>query len=187
MRVAFKTDFRAWLQYEHLNGCRENLTTAEFLNVLYGVCFQPGQVIQDVEFMVCALKWFHGRGNIEQTSRLEECIPPRLGPKVWETLNNQPKLSDAFWDAVDIYDSFMLQYGICLYTTNMHWWKFVALMKGLRLDMPYNSTKQLRGLARLDVIDGGDNESKEHRMVKQRQLWEIASAEQYLKQFPDEW
>lgn len=63
-----------------------------------------------------------------------------------EESEDQEKTWDHDFDADEIYASFLQQYGIDLFDADMHWYKFLTLLKGLTEDTPFVSKVRLRKL-----------------------------------------
>lgn len=66
-------------------------------------------------------------------------------------------LFDFEYDAELIYAAFMQQYGIDLSESNMHWWKFRALVYGLAEDTHFSKVIHFRGV---DLNEIKDKEQK---------------------------
>ena len=64
-----------------------------------------------------------------------------------ESINRQPDFEpdwDLEFDADEIYTSFLQQYGLDLYESDMHWYKFLALLSGLGENTAFQRKIQIR-------------------------------------------
>ena len=69
-------------------------------------------------------------------------------------------------DSELIYSSFMQQYGIDITVVDMHWYKFMALIKGLSADTKLGRVMGYRAYTKSDT-------SHEEFMKEQQRIWEI--------------
>lgn len=99
--------------------------------------------------------------------------PPQELPRIRG--NNSERVLDYEIDAPYIYAAFMEQYGIDLIDTRLHWYKFVALLRGLH-DTELNRIIN----ARLYKPSGKNNEYDKAQQ-KQHEAWKLPEAEE-----PDE-
>jgi len=77
----------------------------------------------------------------------------RLGTEP-EPPDGKPPVFDYEQDAAEVYASFVALYGIDLTTTDMHWWKFYALLAGaLRCNCAIAEKVRLRTLDPLKCTD----------------------------------
>ena len=179
VRIALRTDFRVWLKYDWVCGNHAAITNDELVGLMYRLCCKENAVY-DGDKLFNAFHWFHACGNVEQTSRL------KISQTARDTMNAQPKLGCLFWDFKAIWDSFVLQYGIDLYSCGkMHWWRFVAMLGGLRSDMPYPLKRQMRGMKRHDIIH--DKNTEKQRDQARAQMWDMTALEQVMSAFPERW
>lgn len=101
------------------------------------------------------------------------CNPPQLLPRpdVFGSGSSE-KATDYFVDAEYIYAAFMELYGIDLIESDMHWYKFLALFKGL------HGTKlnEIIGY-RLYENTSGKRDAYTRQMEKLRRAWELPQIE----------
>lgn len=104
---------------------------------------------------------------------LQFCNPPQLlpRPEVFGSGSNE-KATDYTVDADYIYAAFMELYGIDLIESDMHWYKFLALFKGL------HGTKlnEIIGY-RLYENTSGKRDAYTRQMEKLRRAWELPQPE----------
>ena len=101
------------------------------------------------------------------------CNPPQLlpRPEVFGSGSSE-KATDYTVDADYIYAAFMELYGIDLIESDMHWYKFLALFKGL------HGTKlnEIIGY-RLYENTSGKRDAYTRQMEKLRRAWELPQIE----------
>ena len=90
---------------------------------------------------------------------------------------NPKKIFDFEYDADIIYASFWQQYHIDLVETNMHWWKFKALLYGLTEDTQFSKVVQYRTIE-LSRIRDKDQKRFYAKMKAMYQLPDNRSEEQ---------
>ncbi|MCQ2594818.1 MAG: bacteriophage Gp15 family protein [Treponemataceae bacterium] len=100
--------------------------------------------------------------------------PPQTLPRQEEFNSTAEKAVDYNEDSDYIFAAFMEQYGIDLVESEMHWYKFLALFKGL------NGTKlnEIIGF-RLYENTSGKSDSYTRQMEKLRRAWELPEEEEY--------
>lgn len=98
---------------------------------------------------------------------MQFCNPPEVLPRFKES-DGDGKIVDYIIDADYIYAAFMEQYCIDLITSNMHWYKFQALFRGLH-DTKLN---EIIGY-RLYKHTSGKKDSYVRRMEKLRSAWQL--------------
>ena len=89
----------------------------------------------------------------------DRTLPPSLDETIRELFNfyvispthtptekNTKKLLDFSYDGDLIYSAFLSQYGIDLTDTDLHWWKFISLFKGLTSDNRICEVMSLRSI-----------------------------------------
>lgn len=96
------------------------------------------------------------------------CNPPQILPHADKLEESGEKAVDYTIDADYIFAAFMEQYGIDLVESDMHWYKFQALFKGLH-DTKLN---EIIGY-RLWESTGGKRDAYTRQMEKLKAAWEI--------------
>lgn len=146
-RCYLKTDFRIWITFEII------LTDAGLSNenksaAILALCLKklPGNIEKAIK---ACMKFY--------------CADEKQGQKA-----SKPVYS-FLYDAELIYAAFMTQYGIDLADTNMHWYKFKALFKGLKADNRITEVMQLRGM-KLSEIKDADARRKYQQL---KRLWAL--------------
>jgi hypothetical protein len=100
------------------------------------------------------------------------CNPPQLLPRPEMFQGSGEKATDYDVDAEYIFAAFLELYGIDLVESNMHWYKFLALFKGL------HGTKlnEIIGY-RLYENTSGKRDAYTRQMEKLRRAWELPQTE----------
>ena len=98
---------------------------------------------------------------------MQFCNPPEVLPRFRES-EGDGKVVDYIIDADYIYSAFMEQYGVDLITSDMHWYKFQALFRGLH-DTKLN---EIIGY-RVYKHTSGKKDSYVRHMEKLRSAWEL--------------
>ena len=98
---------------------------------------------------------------------IQFCSPPELLPRLQES-GSGGKVVDYIIDADYIYAAFLEQYGIDLISSDMHWYKFQALFKGLH----ETKLNEIIGY-RLYEYTGGKKDDYVRQMEKLRSAWEL--------------
>ena len=93
------------------------------------------------------------------------CNPPQILPRIEK---GSDTVLDYTLDADYIYSAFLEQYGIDLLTSDMHWYKFQALLRGLH-DTKLN---EIIGFRSYENKSGKQDEYTRH-MEKMRDMWEL--------------
>lgn len=101
--------FRASIQFEILvqEEAEEDQLLQQMLEIYYGNQIPP-DIFQAVEKAL----WFYAGGSLDQNNT-------KQGER------SQPYSFEYDWDY--IYAAFLEQYGVDLYETELHWWKFKAM------------------------------------------------------------
>jgi len=133
-----ETAFYIWVEFELIMQ-DPDLTDAEKIAAVLSLCFDT--VPADINGALEGLLWFYRCGKEPESSKVEGG-------------GSAPKKAYCFeQDAELIYASFMAAYGIDLNESDMHWWKFRALFRGLPQEseimkvMGYR-TADLKGLSK---------------------------------------
>lgn len=143
------TDFKRVMRLQELFSAPSNLPIVEWLAQFDFMYTQkiPSNRMRGLEQLVIF-------------SRREDELPRATG-------GGSEKVLDYAMDADLIYSAFMQQYGLDLIDSNIHWYKFLALLKGLR-DTALN-----------EVIDarlfkaGGKTDSYTRERLKQKAAWAL--------------
>lgn len=141
-----KTDFHYWLQFYKLIKHKEieNLT--------------------DIDFM------FDGKKPADRLKGYEELLkfltPEKELPRATGRSNSGIIVYDYETDAEIIFASFMEQYGIDLFESRMHWWKFLALFEGLH-GTRFNEIVSYRCYSK------NDHSTAEQTMEELKNAWSI--------------
>ena len=105
--------FRASIQFEILvqEEAEEDQLLEQMLEIYYGDQIPP-DIFQAVEKAL----WFYAGGSLDQNNTNQR-------------ERSQPYSFEYDWDY--IYAAFLEQYGVDLYETELHWWKFKAMFAAL--------------------------------------------------------
>lgn len=97
---------------------------------------------------------------------IQFCNPPQILPRTEKTTGD--KIVDYTVDGDYIYAAFMEQYGIDLLETDLHWYKFQALFRGL------HNTKlnEIIGYRSYENT-GGKRDAYTRQMEKLKNAWEL--------------
>lgn len=137
------TDFRVWLRFVRDVG-ESMRTRSDFVVSYLFADTMPSRI--DVEIL---MRWAQ---------------PPRELPR--EVDKSDVIAFDFDIDADLIYSAFMEQYGIDLVDTDMHWYKFLALMHGISEDTKLGKVIGYR------TYEKSDKKPEDVRMLLKR-MWEI--------------
>jgi sarcosine oxidase delta subunit len=187
MRVALRTDFRAWLKYDYLRENHDGMADEELVYVMHRLCCRDMALVSSaaaphVEFMFQAFNWFHSCADSERIARI------KVTGLMRDTMNKQPRLSCLFWDFKSVWESFKQQYDIDLYAVEtIHWWEFLRLMKGLKADTPYEMQKYMRSMQRYEVVGTESREMKMKETQDKISKWNLISYQQVLFALPEKW
>lgn len=139
--IEIDTDFRVWLMIlEALND--DELTNAEKARTLFELAGIPRQH-QNADAVKALTEFsragFHGRGG-----------------------SSGAKSFDFGWDCEEIIASFQMQYSIDLTSkdTTLHWWRFMALFRGLGEQTPIMKVIRIRTA---ELPSGNSEDSRKER------------------------
>lgn len=151
--LPIETDFRTGILFEQLVQSREipqEEKIAYAVNLYFPDCFPEdadGQV-QAVNGML----WFYACGDEEQTKPKESA--PSDGSRTAR------RIYDYDVDAPLIYAAFLAQYRIDLQDIEyLHWWKFIAMFKGLTQD---HKIVEIMGYRSINVAKIKNKAEREH-------------------------
>lgn len=147
---SIKTDFHWWLQFHYL------------------IKSESIKSFTDIDFL------YSGRKPNDRIKGYEELLK-FLNPekKIPRAINTEPSnviVYDYELDAGLIYSAFMEQYGIDLFESNMHWWKFLELFNGLH-NTRFNEITSIR------CFKKDDKQSYEDSMLELQRMWSIETEE----------
>ena len=120
------TDYRSWIQFELLLLDKNIPETEKGIKTIELTIADLEEEIQveELEGLIDYLLWFYGCGKKEELEEPEE----NEGDDFKKPME---RIYSFEHDAEYIYSAFLECYGIDLVDTNMHWWKFKALLKSL--------------------------------------------------------
>ena len=121
---------------------------------------------QDFDFMYKRQKPQNKENGL--IALIQFCNPPQILPHTDKLEGSSEKAVDYAIDADYIFAAFMERYGIDLVESDMHWYKFQALFKGLH-DTKLN---EIIGY-RLWENTGGKRDAYTRQMEKLKTVWEL--------------
>ena len=113
------TDFRAWLEFETLCMDEEIELEDKLLNMVDWYECQE-DMPNTLEEAIVGLLWFFRCGNIQSEDKAKE--------RMSKAKHVQPDMKKCL---PLIYAAFRQCYGIDLYSANLHWWEYRALLEAL--------------------------------------------------------
>ncbi len=129
-----RTDFKTWLKFSNLMETENILNALPQMLRLVFFALPP-----KLEGAIYAMLDFYS-GILPEKVKGNQGAP-------------QKALFDFEYDAELIYAAFMQQYGIDLCESNIHWWKFRALVNGLAEDTNFSKVIQFRGVELSEIKD----------------------------------
>ncbi len=93
-----------------------------------------------------------------------------LGEKPKKESQKKEKLFSFCEDEELIYASFLKEYGIDLSKEEMHWWRFVALLRCLGPDTPLSRVMSIRQAKPSDI----KNPKERRHLIKQKRLFALS-------------
>ena len=129
------TDFRIWLDFERDVGSVN--TCSDLIAVVEKYFKSPPP--QNPEAAISVLMKFYSAENMSRKERRASGIMPRA--------------YDFEIDASPIYSAFIAQYGIDLYTANLHWHAFIHLFYGLTEEHKITKLMQFRTVNTENIKD----------------------------------
>ena len=133
------TDFRIGIMFDQML-CDLKLTDEEKVEIALGLYFKDA-IPRDIDTALNELLLFYRCGN-----------PPPPKPRKQEQREEVPskpltRVLDYDHDAPLIYAAFLSQYGIDLQdVVDLHWWKFSAMMEGLKADEEISRVMSYRAM-----------------------------------------
>lgn len=129
--VPINTDFRVGIQFERLvlDG---SISDAVKVNTAIELFFGDYTRIRDREAAIEAALWFFTCG--------------RYPPDQTKTPKTSKRCYDYAADARLIYSAFLDQYRVDLQTADLHWWKFCAMLAGLKSDAEFSKVIGYRAI-----------------------------------------
>ncbi len=155
-RYEIRTDFKIWIQLEKLMA--SNLAMEEKVVKMLSLCYVK-ELPPSFEVALLLLSDFYCAG-IEQDAQGE-----KLGAE-------STRLYDFTYDAELFYAAFLEQYGIDLISSDLHWWKFLALFRSLSQNTRLFSVLSWRAA---DLSDISDERQKEY-IRKMKRLYRLPKA-----------
>lgn len=163
------SDFRTSVLFSLLmedNELTEEQKVLQAVNLYYPV------IPKDIGKAIEQIKWFYGCGKLDKP----------IGNNKRKT--NSKKVFDFEVDANYIYSAFMSQYNIDLQDIGqLHWWKFKALLEGLKEDNKLSKIIQYRSM---DLSKIKDKEQRKFYKDMQKQYSLKKENEEDLKLL-EEW
>jgi len=140
-KYELNTDFKVWVKF-HSIMCDKKLSDREKFILIILNCFDTNKCNKlppNAESTLNALICFYGGNNVERAESK---------PK-----SNIKRLFDFEEDAEYIFSAFYIEYGIDLTDTSMHWYKFLALFRGLGDNNIFTKIVTYRGINLDDIED----------------------------------
>lgn len=145
------TDFRRGIRHEQMLQYDPNVTVGDIL------CNWLPIIPDDLGAALEAVDAFYYCGQMKM---------PKTDPK--QPPKKTKRLYDFDVDSDAIVASFRQCYGICLHTTQLHWWEFCELLNGLPQKCAFSDRVQIRG------ADTKGMKSKERRQIEElKRRWRL--------------
>lgn len=142
-RIPLETDFRRWILFTEL--MTDGAADAEVkVRTAVRIVCRGGDAIPlyDGEFALALMK------ELTRFAALGKVLPPSVDQAERAERENPSKQAepvfDFEYDGERIYAAFRAVYGIDLCETELHWWKFMALLRHLPGDCEFMRVVQLR-------------------------------------------
>lgn len=155
VRYRVNADFRTFIRIEQILNDREMPNKEKvhsWLNLVYGA-----KTPQDIRAAISKIMWLYNCGAEPEERK-------GSGQKARQQL-----LYDFEFDAPYIYAAFLAQYGIDLNEADLHWWKFLALFKGLTKD---NKIVEIMSYRAADLGEIKD-EKEQARIARLKRIYAI--------------
>ena len=150
-KYAVNTDFRVWIEIEHILFDRRlsgGETLAEFLTLVYPV------LPENLEGAIKGALWFYSAGETRESGKGDKNYSPAYDLKL---------------DFEYVWGAFLAEFGIDLCETAMHWWKFRALLCCLSENCQFSRIVGYRN-ADLSKIKGREQRRFYEKMKKRFRL-----------------
>lgn len=146
------TDFRVWLKFYELTK-RESL---DFRSVTEGIilCYKDG-VLPPSFLKASEAMWHFFMGTNEKNSKSSGIA----GKKIFDFTEDAPL----------IYASFLSEYGIDLLQEDMHWHKFLTLLKNLSPESPFMRVAAIRSINPDDIKDA----ARRSEIIKKQKIFAL--------------
>lgn len=132
------TDFRTGILLEQLFSDQE-YSQKEKLAMAISLYFEDG--VDDIGGALDQIQWFYSAGKEKFAARENE------DPARKSRTRKPERVLDYEIDAPLIYAAFLSQYGVDLQDVeSLHWWKFHAMLHGLKDDLPLSRIMLYRGI-----------------------------------------
>lgn len=143
--LEFNTDFRKWIKYEELMLDDKNQDKETLLVNIFNLCFKDGlQVLDYIEadIAINQILWFFTLGGFT-----EKELPEVEDDDEEKVVKRKSKIIYSFiHDWGFIYSAFMQCYGIDLFDTELHWWKFKSLFDCLSEETQFSKILGYRSI-----------------------------------------
>lgn len=143
--LEFNTDFKFWIKYEELMMSKKKSQKEILINII-NLCLKDGlDVINflDLKSIFNQILWFYTLGGFD--SKKDSIKTEKEEEK--DVVSKQSAMIYSYnFDWAYIYAAFMQCYGIDLFNTNLHWWKFKALFNGLSEDTQFSKILGYRSI-----------------------------------------
>ena len=149
-KCLLKTHFKRWVAFEIIM-TNPKLSDEIKAGAILPLCLKKLPSRIDVAITACMK--FYGGGKSEEKKGKSIAKP------VYSFL----------YDSELIYSAFMSQYGIDLAVSDMHWYKFGALFKGLKANNKIAEVMQVRNMNLSEIKD--DDLRRKYRRLKE--LWAL--------------
>ncbi len=143
--LEFNIDFRKWIKYEELMLDDENQDKETLLVNIFNICFKDGlQVLDYIEadIAINQILWFFTLGGFA-----EKELPEVEEDDEEKVVKRKSKIIYSFiHDWGFIYSAFMQCYGLDLFETELHWWKFKSLFDCLSEETQFSKILGYRSI-----------------------------------------
>lgn len=156
------TDFRVWIEVEHLFSENKQLSP-EMLLRLFQIVFKEKVLPKSFQETLSSILSFYACGKAAKKSA--------------KTSGNSARVVSFTEDAGFIYAAFLAQYGIDLTSASLHWWKFRALFDGLTDNHKIVEIMGYRGLD-LSKIKDREQRARYRRLKEMYKLPDTRSVEE---------
>lgn len=139
--LEFNTDFKQWIKYEELmledDDNDQGKESRQILMInIFNLCFKDGLNVLDyvdADIAINQILWFftlggHEKDEVPETDEDEDKVVKRKSKIIYSFIHD--------WGF--IYSAFMQCYGIDLFDTDLHWWKFKSLFDCLSDDTQFS-------------------------------------------------
>lgn len=143
--LEFNTDFRQWIKYEELMLDDKSQDKEMLLVNIFDLCFKDGLKVLDyidADIAINQILWFFTLGGFT-----EKELPEAEEDDEEKVVKRKSKIIYSFiHDWGFIYSAFMQCYGIDLFDTELHWWKFKSLFDCLSEETQFSKILGYRSI-----------------------------------------